>query len=68
MPKKNFKSKVAYKKYLAYKHIHIGPSKHPFAVTIAGKPHRVSHKDKRGDEFGSPARSQTAKLKRLAEK
>ena len=44
MPSKNFKSKSAYKKWLAYKHIHLGKSNEPTQITIRGKKHKVVHK------------------------
>ena len=42
----NFKSKGAYKKWLAYDKMHVSkaPSKHPVKVSIKGKSHRVKHK------------------------
>ena len=43
---KNFKSLEAFKKYEAYKHIHLGPHKEgdPYEkITINGKPHKVIH-------------------------
>lgn len=44
----NFKSPQAYKKWLAYKYIHVSPkpSENPQKVTIAGKPHKVEHGDR----------------------
>ena len=43
----NFKSKKAYRDWLAWKHMHIGASKNPFSVKIRGKAHRVSHKKRK---------------------
>lgn len=43
---KNFKSKEGYKKFLAYEHMHLGPSPSPSKVKIAGKPHEVEHAKK----------------------
>jgi hypothetical protein len=41
----NFKSKAAYQKWLAYDKMHVskGPSKHPVAVSVKGKKHKVNH-------------------------
>ena len=45
MPKRNFKTPGAYKRWIAYDKIHVDkePSKHPLDITIAGKPHHVNH-------------------------
>ncbi len=41
----NFKSMKAYKKWLAYGHMHIKDfGKTPQKITIKGKPHKVKHK------------------------
>lgn len=41
----NFKSRSAYKKWLAYGHIHVkGFGKTPEKVKIRGKSHKVKHK------------------------
>ncbi len=41
----NFKSSTAYKKWLAYGHMHIkGFGKSPIKVSIRGKKHNVKHK------------------------
>ena len=42
----NFKSKKAYRDWLAWKHMHIGASKKPFSVKIRGKAHKVVHTKK----------------------
>ena len=40
----NFKSKLAYKKWLAYGHMHVKDfGKTPQKVSIAGKSHKVKH-------------------------
>lgn len=46
MSAKNFSSAGAYKRWLAYDKMNISksPSKHPVAVSIRGKTHKVSHK------------------------
>ena len=46
MAGKNFSSAAAYKKWLAYDKMNISksPSKHPVAVSIRGKSHKVNHK------------------------
>ena len=44
----NFKSKEAYKKWLAYGHMHVkGFGKTPLKVKIKGKPHKVKHSRKK---------------------
>jgi len=40
-----FKSRQAYLKWLAFKHLHVGKAKRKQQVTIAGKPHKVCHTD-----------------------
>ena len=43
----NFKSAAAYKKWLAYGHMHVkGFGKTPLKVKIRGKAHRVKHSKK----------------------
>ena len=45
MPTRHFKSKEAYRKWRAWKHIHIGKSKHKTRyVVIAGRRKRVHHR------------------------
>lgn len=39
----NFRSREAYSKWLAFKHIHLPRTKEKDRVTIAGKPHKVKH-------------------------
>ena len=43
--RRNFKSKEAYMKWLAYDkmHVHPEPSKNPVEVSIRGIPHHVNH-------------------------
>ena len=42
----HFKSKVGYRKWLAYGHMHVKGfgKKHREKIVIAGKPHKVKHK------------------------
>lgn len=42
MPVERFKSKAAYRKNLAYRHLHGIPFR-AVTVVVAGKPHRVKH-------------------------
>ena len=43
MPTEKFKSKEAYRKWNAYRHIHGIPAPHLDKVTIGGKIHKVKH-------------------------
>jgi len=46
--KANFKSTSAYKKWLAYGHMHVkGFGKTPLKVSIRGRKHRVKHSKRR---------------------
>lgn len=40
---KNFRSMDAYRRYLAFKHIHLPGAKNDQPVTIRGKRHKVKH-------------------------
>ena len=44
-PRRDFRSKAAYHKWLAYDKMHVapGPSPNPVDVEIRGKPHHVNH-------------------------
>lgn len=46
MPTERFKSKEAYRKWTAYRHIHGIKAPHLRAVKIRGKKHKVNHKRK----------------------
>lgn len=46
MPVEHFKSKEAYRKNMAYRHMHGIPFKAKTAV-VAGKPHKVKHGKKK---------------------
>lgn len=39
----NFRSKAAYRRWLAYAKMHAKPGKHPLRVKIKGKVHKVKH-------------------------
>jgi hypothetical protein len=41
--KLNFKSMDAYRRYLAFKHIHLPGTKSDEKISIRGKPHKVKH-------------------------
>lgn len=43
MPTEHFKSKKAYRKWTAYRHIHGIPAPNLKTAVIAGKPHKVKH-------------------------
>lgn len=43
MPTEHFKSKEAYRKWTAYRHIHGIPAPNLKTAIVAGKPHRVRH-------------------------
>lgn len=48
MPTRNFSSKAAYQRWLAYGHIHgVFHKKHHARIKIRGRPHKVKHKTKR---------------------
>ena len=47
MPTENFKSKEAYRKWSAYRHIHGIDAPHLKRVCIKGKCHKVKHSDKK---------------------
>ena len=43
MPTEHFKSKEAYRKWTAYRHIHGIPAPHLKTAVVAGKAHKVKH-------------------------
>lgn len=43
MPTEHFKSKNAYRKWNAYRHIHGIPAPHLKTAIVAGKAHKVKH-------------------------
>jgi hypothetical protein len=43
MPTEHFKSKEAYRKWTAYRHIHGIPAPNLKTAVVAGKPHKVEH-------------------------
>ena len=43
MPTEHFKSKKAYRKWNAYRHIHDIPAPHLKTAIVAGKAHKVKH-------------------------
>ena len=43
MPTEHFKSKEAYRKWTAYRHMHGIPAPHLKTAVIAGTPHKVKH-------------------------
>lgn len=59
MPTEHFKSKEAYRKWTAYRHIHDIPAPNLVTAVVAGKPHKVKHsaltldarKEKKKDAF-----------------
>lgn len=50
MATEHFKSKEAYRKFNAYRHIHGIPAPNLKTVVIAGRPHKVQHSKKRGSK------------------
>lgn len=54
MPIERFKSKSAYRKWNAYRHIHGIPAPNLKEVVVAGKEHKVKHSSlSKGKAFGS---------------
>ena len=51
MPTEHFKTKEAYRKFNAYRHMHGIPAPHLKTAVVAGKPHRVQH-TKKGRKSG----------------
>lgn len=47
MPQERFKSKEAYRKWSAYRHIHGIPAPHLKDVVVGGKKHKVKHSKKK---------------------
>jgi hypothetical protein len=45
MPTEHFKSKEAYRKWTAYRHIHDIPAPNLKTAIVAGKPHKVKHSE-----------------------
>ena len=43
MPEEHFKSKEAYRKWTAYRHIHVIPAPNLKTAIVVGKPHKVKH-------------------------
>ena len=43
MPTEHFKSKEAYRRWTAYRHIHGIPAPHLKIAVVAGKAHKVKH-------------------------
>ena len=53
MPTEHFKSKEAYHKWTAYRHIHGIPAPNLDTVVVAGKAHKVKHSGKKSRKHGS---------------
>jgi len=60
MPTEHFKSKEAYRKWTAYRHIHGIPAPNLKTAVIAGKAHKVKH-----SSLSRPKKQATMKLKEL---
>ena len=61
MPTEHFKSKEAYRKWTAYRHIHGIPAPNLKTAIVAGKPHKVKH-----SSLSRPKKQAEIKLNRLA--
>lgn len=52
MPTERFKSKEAYRKWTAYRHIHGIAAPNLKTAVVAGKAHKVKHSKKRSRKYG----------------
>lgn len=68
MPTENFKSKEAYRRWNAYRHIHGIPAPHLKRACIAGKCHDVKHSKLSDRRLGGKAKGRKRRPKARARK
>jgi hypothetical protein len=61
VPTEHFRSKNAYRKWNAYRHIHGIPAPHLKTAVVAGKAHKVKHSDKKLGQKKKPVRARTSR-------
>jgi hypothetical protein len=57
MPVEHFRSKEAYRKFNAYRHIHGIPAPNLETAVVAGKPHKVKHTPRMAEAFRKERRA-----------